>query len=80
MSTIEIDKLLLTWGSRYISSDFNEEHMKKNVSLLGLDSIDVAGLCEFVEDNSDLEVDFDWVLQFETLNDMVDHVKLNNQN
>lgn len=75
MSLSEIKKLVLNWGAQHISSDFGEGHLKKDISLLGLDSIDVVEFCEYLELKFGIEVDVDWVMEFETLNDLVAHVK-----
>lgn len=74
MTSTEISKLILNWGVEHFSSDFGEGHMKKDMSLLGLDSIDVVEFCEYLELKFGIEVDFDWVMGFKTLNDMVDQI------
>jgi acyl carrier protein len=76
MSLGEIKHFVLNWGSRNIYPDFGEAHMSTDISLLGMDSIDVVEFCEHLELKFGIEVDTDWVLEFETLNDLVDQVNV----
>ena len=74
MNQSEVKKMVLSWGTQCISSDFSEEHMNENISLLGLDSVDVVEFCDYLKAQVGIEVDFDWVMEFETLNDLVNQV------
>lgn len=76
MPLSEIKNLILNWGAQHVSSDFGEEHMKKDISLLGLDSLDVVEFCEYLELKFGIEADVDWVMEFETLSDLADQVKV----
>lgn len=75
MHLMDIRKLVLDWGSQYISKDFGEAHMSKDISLLGLDSIDIVEFCKHLEAETGVEVDSDWVLEFQTLNDLANEIK-----
>jgi len=70
MNKTNIYQLIISWGVDSISSEFSEVEMTKDISLLGLDSIDVVEFCEFLEEKFNIEVDYDWVMEFETLTDL----------
>ncbi|WP_105167424.1 acyl carrier protein [Pseudoalteromonas sp. T1lg23B] len=75
METRQIKDLVMSWGTRFVTKDFNEEHMKLDMSLLGLDSIDVVEFCELLEEKVGIYVDFEWVMDCSNLNELVDKVK-----
>lgn len=70
MSKNDIQQLILGWGAESISSEFGEEEMTKDVSLIGLDSIDFIEFCQYLESKLGIDVDHDWVMEFETLRDL----------
>lgn len=70
MNKNEISGLICQWSKENISSSFSDIDMEKNVSLLGIDSIDVVELCEYLETKLGVPVDYDWMMDFETLLDL----------
>ncbi|OHU95222.1 hypothetical protein BIW53_10885 [Pseudoalteromonas byunsanensis] len=49
--------------------------MKLDMSLLGLELIDVVEFCELLEEKAGIYVDFEWVMDCSNLNELVDKVK-----
>ncbi len=70
MKENEIRKLVMNWGIKCISSEFGEAEMSKDISLLGFDSIDIFEFSEHLESSLNIVVDYEWLMEFETLNDL----------
>lgn len=75
MHVSDIESIVLNWFNQRISNDFGKEHLKKDIALLGLDSIDVVEFCKYLETKFGIEVDYDCVMEFETLNDLSARIK-----
>ena len=70
MNENEIRKMVINWGVRSVSSEFSETEMTKDISLLGFDSIEIFEFGEFIESRFNIDVDDEWLMEFETLNDL----------
>ncbi|WP_337261378.1 MULTISPECIES: acyl carrier protein [unclassified Serratia (in: enterobacteria)] len=73
MELMQLKGLILSWGLQHVSKSFNEKHMEAEISSLGLDSIDIIQLCEYLEEqvNTDIDVDFDFIIECKNLNTLV---------
>jgi len=70
MNEIEIRELVIAWGIKCISSEFSEAEMTKDIALLGFDSIDIVEFSEHLESSLNIIIDYEWLMEFETLNDL----------
>ena len=70
MNQSDIAQLVLSWGNGHFRQGLKEEQLALDVSLLGMNSIDVVELCEYLEEKIDIEVDPDLVMDLESLNDL----------
>lgn len=68
--------LVMHWGKKNINRQFNDEDMARDLSLLGLDSIEMVEFCEYLESQTELSIDYEWLLGCETLTILVDELAM----
>lgn len=59
--------LVLGWGQKNINRGFSSEDMTRDMSLLGLDSIEMVEFCEYLESEIGSNIDYEWLMSCETL-------------
>ncbi|HEY0894186.1 MAG TPA: hypothetical protein VGE32_14095 [Cellvibrio sp.] len=66
--------LVMQWGKKNINRQFSDEDMVRDMSLLGLDSIEMVEFCEYLEAQTEANIDYEWLLGCETLTILVDEL------
>lgn len=66
--------LVMQWGKKNINRQFSDEDMVRDMSLLGLDSIEMVEFCEYLESQTEVNIDYEWLLGCETLTILVDEL------
>lgn len=76
MELIQLKEFIFNWGLQNVSKNFNKKHMEVEISSLGLDSVDIIQLCEYLEGktNTDIDVDFDFIIQCKNLNTLAEKI------
>lgn len=66
--------LVMQWGKKNINRQFSDDDMVRDMSLLGLDSIEMVEFCEYLESQTEASIDYEWLLGCETLTILVDEL------
>ncbi len=66
--------LVMQWGKKNINRQFSDEDMVRDMSLLGLDSIEMVEFCEYLEAQTEISIDYEWLLGCESLSVLVDEL------
>jgi len=70
MSRENIYSLIMNWCIEFICHEFSREDMEDNVSLVGFDSLSAVELCEYLENQLGVEVDYEWIWDCESLSEL----------
>ncbi|MGR9086845.1 MAG: phosphopantetheine-binding protein, partial [Gammaproteobacteria bacterium] len=61
-------------GQKNISRHFGDEDMTRDMSLLNMDSIEMVEFCEYLEEDTGMTIDFDWLLGCENMSILVNRL------
>lgn len=74
LDKVALYALVMQWGKKNINRQFSDEDMVRDMSLLGLDSIEMVEFCEYLEAQTEANIDYEWLLGCETLSLLVDEL------
>ncbi len=69
-------ELVMQWGKKNINRHFSDDDMVRDMSLLGLDSIEMVEFCEYLEAQTEANIDYEWLLSCTTLSVLVDELAM----